>query len=214
MRAPATCPFALGARSLPGLALTVRWAGPLLRRGWTLKRAGPYYAGPPRSTARLTPVGTSSSDPLLGAALIRLGARPCRRPATFALGTWSPYAGPYGARGRVRTTFAPGLGPVAGRPSLRGAATLNGSSVPHGRELIRPILGRESRLIRLGARARQRQATFALGTGSPYAGPYGTRDRVRAAFAPGLDPVAGRPLLRGASTLQRLVRLRLRRFCG
>ena len=38
VRAQATSPFALGAWSLPGLALSVRWAGsaPLLRRGWTL----------------------------------------------------------------------------------------------------------------------------------------------------------------------------------
>ena len=41
---PGDLPFALGAWSLPGLAFTVRWAGSalLLRRGWTLKRAGPY----------------------------------------------------------------------------------------------------------------------------------------------------------------------------
>ena len=32
-------------------------------------------------------------------------------------------------------------------------------------------------------------------------GPYGTLGRVRAAFAPGLDPETGRPLLRGAATL-------------
>ena len=36
--------------------------------------------------------------------------------------------GPYGTRGRVRATFAPGLDLEAGRPLLRGAATLNGSS--------------------------------------------------------------------------------------
>ena len=45
-------------------------------------------------------------------------------------------------------------------------------------------------------------------------GPYGTLGRVRAALAPGLDPEAGRPLLRGAATLQRLVWLGLQRFCG
>ena len=48
-------PLLRWAHGLRMLALTVRGAGsaPLLRRGWTLKRAGPYYAGPPRSTARL-----------------------------------------------------------------------------------------------------------------------------------------------------------------
>ena len=45
------------------------------------------------------------------------------------------------------------------------------------------------------------------------AGPYCSLGRVRASFAPGLDPVAGRPLLRGAATLQRLVWLGLQRFC-
>ena len=113
------------------LALTLRWAGsaPLLRRGWTLQRACPYYAGPPRSTACLS----------------HLGTRPCQRLATFALGTWSPCVGPYSALGRVLATFAPGrvlatfapgLDPVVGRPLLRGAATLNGSSIPLGHETV------------------------------------------------------------------------------
>ena len=72
--------------------------------------------------------------------------------------------GPYFALGRVRATFAPGLDPVAGRPLLRGAATLNGSSVPHGHELVCPTLGHEARLTRLGTSLCQRPATFALGT--------------------------------------------------
>ena len=38
--------------------------------------------------------------------------------------------GPYFALGRVLATLAPGLDPVEGRPLLRGAATLSGSSVP------------------------------------------------------------------------------------
>ena len=32
--------------------------------------------------------------------------------------------------------FCAGVGPCAGRPLLRGAATLNGSSVPHGHETV------------------------------------------------------------------------------
>ena len=43
---------------------------------------------------------------------------------------------PYFALGRVRATFAPGSDSVAGRPFLSGAATLNGSSVPHGHETV------------------------------------------------------------------------------
>ena len=44
--------------------------------------------------------------------------------------------GPYLALGRVLATFALGSDSVAGRPLLRGAATLNGSSVPHGHETV------------------------------------------------------------------------------
>ena len=44
---------------------------PLSRWGQTLQQAGPYYAGPPHSTARLSHMGT----------------KPCQRPGTFALGT-------------------------------------------------------------------------------------------------------------------------------
>ena len=47
-----------------------------------------------------------------------------------------PVLGPYFALGRVRATFAPGSDSVAGRPFLSGAATLNGSSVPHGHETV------------------------------------------------------------------------------
>ena len=44
--------------------------------------------------------------------------------------------GPYFALGRALATFALGSDSVAGRPLLRGAATLNGSSVPHGHETV------------------------------------------------------------------------------
>ena len=55
----------------------------------------------------------------------------------FALGAWSLAGfGPYLALGRVLATFALGLDSVAGRPLLRGAATLNGSSVPRGHESV------------------------------------------------------------------------------
>ena len=45
-------------------------------------------------------------------------------------------SGPYFALGRDRAAFALGSDSVAGRPLLRGAATLNGSSVPHGHESV------------------------------------------------------------------------------
>ena len=44
--------------------------------------------------------------------------------------------GPYFALGRVLASFALGSDSVAGLPLLRGAATLNGSSVPHGHETL------------------------------------------------------------------------------
>jgi len=130
VRASATCPFALGAWSLPGLALTIRWAGsaPLLRRGWTLKRAGPYYAGPPRSTARLALVGPSSSVPLLGAGFVyplgretvsATGEGACvpRRPALlrWARGLCRVWPLRYARPGPRR--FCAGVGPCSG-PAL------------------------------------------------------------------------------------------------
>ena len=62
-------------------------------------------------------------------------------PATcpFSLGAWSlAKFGPYLALGRVLATFQVALGSdsVAGLPLLRGAATLNGSSVPRGHETV------------------------------------------------------------------------------
>ena len=48
---------------------------------------------------------------------------------------------PLHSLGRVRASFAPGLDPAAGWPLLRGAATLYGSSVPPGHELVVPLLG-------------------------------------------------------------------------
>ena len=44
--------------------------------------------------------------------------------------------GPYLALSRVLATFALGSDSVAGLPLLRGAATLNGSSVPRGHETV------------------------------------------------------------------------------
>ena len=44
--------------------------------------------------------------------------------------------GPYFALGRVRATFAPGSDSVAGRPLLRVAATLNGSSILLGHDAV------------------------------------------------------------------------------
>ena len=75
------------------LALTLRWAepSPLLRCAQTLQQAGPYYAGPPHFKARLSHMGT----------------RPCRGPATFALGTWSPIARHF--RAGVRLCSRPAL---------------------------------------------------------------------------------------------------------
>ena len=86
---------------------------------------------------------------------ILLDATPATCP--LALGAWSlAESGPYFALGRVRASFAPGLDPSAGRPLLRGAATLNGSSVPPGHGLVVPLLGHEARLTRLGTRPCQR----------------------------------------------------------
>ena len=58
-----------------------------------------------------------------------------RRPALllWARGLWRSLAL---TLGRVLATFALGSDSVAGRPILRGAATLNGSSVPHGHENV------------------------------------------------------------------------------
>ena len=59
-----------------------------------------------------------------------------RRPA-LASGAGSLAGfGPYLALGRVLATFALGLDSVAGLPLPRGAAMLNGSSVPHGHETV------------------------------------------------------------------------------
>ena len=101
------------------MALTLRWAesSPLLRWAQTLKRARPYYAGPPHSTARLSHLGTMPCP------LLRWAHDLCM-------------SCPYFALGRVLATFALGSDSVAGRPLLRGAATLNGSSVPHGHETV------------------------------------------------------------------------------
>ena len=60
-------------------------------------------------------------------------------PATcpLALGARSPAeSGPYFALGRVRATFTLKSDSAAGRPLLRGAATLNGSSVPLGHDAV------------------------------------------------------------------------------
>ena len=109
------------------LALTLRWAesSPLLRWAQTLKRARPYYAGPPHSTARLSHLGTMPCP------LLRWAHDLCM-------------SCPYFALGRVLATFALGSDSVAGRPLLRGAATLNGSSVPLGNEAV-PLLCRADR---------------------------------------------------------------------
>ena len=75
----------------------------------------------------------------LGAGSLAESQSYLRAPATcpFALGAWSlAKFGPYLALGRVLATFALGLDSVAGRPLLRGAATLNGSSVPRGHESV------------------------------------------------------------------------------
>ena len=78
------------------LALTLRWAesSPLLRWAQTLKRARPYYAGPPHSTARLSHLGTMPCP------LLRWAHDLCM-------------SCPYFALGRVLATFALGSDSVA-----------------------------------------------------------------------------------------------------
>ena len=59
---------------------------------------------------------------------------PATCPLTWGAGSLAEF-GPYFALGRDLATFAPGSDSVAGRPLLRGAATLNGSS-PRGHETV------------------------------------------------------------------------------
>ena len=181
LRRPALLRWARGLwRSL---ALTLRWAGsaPLLRRGWTL--CGPALTTRGRHAQRLVcPTWARARRPTLGheTRLTRLGTRPCQRPATYALGTWSPYAGPHFALGRVRATFAPGLDPVRAGPYYAGpprsTARLShlgtSSSVPLlGARLVCPAWARDRVFARppcTGARAQSvsRSALALLARGS------------------------------------------------
>ena len=159
-------PLLRRAHDLRTLALTLRWAGsaPLLRRGWTLLRAGPYYAGPPRSRL-VCPTWARARRPTLGArgSSDPLGHETVSETGRFCAGHMISVCWPLLCAGPGPRLFAPGLDPSAGRPLLRGAATLNGSSDPHGHELVCPTPGHEARLTRLGTKPCQRPAAVVPG---------------------------------------------------
>ena len=173
-----TCPFALGARSVAEL--------------WPLLCAGPR---PRLFCAGLTlcsgPALTTRGRHASTARLSHLGTKLCRGPPDRPLLRWAHdlrLLGPYFVLGRVLASFALGSHSVAGRPLLRGAATLQRHVYPtcaRSRVGDRPLLrwAHDLRLL----------------------GPYLALGRDLAFFALGSHSVAGRPLLCGAATLQRLV---------
>ena len=121
-----------------------RWLVPSSGPGaLSATNANPALAGPwPPRPLWLVPCATGPGPPRPNWLVPSTGPGAVRRPATFALGPWSPCVWPL-----FLATFALGEVPMTGRPLLRGAATPL-RLVPHS----------------WGPEPCQGPATFALGT--------------------------------------------------